>query len=108
MVDSGNGLYDMEYLNRTISVCRLLSDSKYEPFLQLIVRTTLSASNFPKKCPIGKKMFFVRNLKPNPEDFPPVLPDKKLYFTIRLLSKDHRELKSLLAYKIYVEIKNKI
>lgn len=54
MVDNGNGLYDMEYFNRTIDICKLLSDSKYEPFLQLVVRTTLPASNFPKKCPIGK------------------------------------------------------
>lgn len=54
MVDSGNGLYDMEYFNRTIDICRLLVDSKYEPFLQLVVRTTLPNSNFPKKCPIGK------------------------------------------------------
>lgn len=54
MVDSGNGLYDLEYLNRTINICRLLGDPKYEPFLQLVVRTTLPSSNFPKKCPIGK------------------------------------------------------
>lgn len=56
MVDNGNGLYDMEYFNRTINICKLLSDPKYEPFLQLVVRTTLPASNFPKKCPIGKVM----------------------------------------------------
>lgn len=54
MVDTGNGLYDMEYYNRTVNICRILSDPKYEPFLQLVIRTTLPASNFPKKCPIGK------------------------------------------------------
>lgn len=57
MVDSGNGLYDMEYFNRTIDICRLLADSKYEPFLQLVARTTLPKSNFPKKCPIGKVFY---------------------------------------------------
>ncbi|XP_037032988.1 uncharacterized protein LOC119071962 [Bradysia coprophila] len=107
MVDSGNGLYDLEYFNRTVNVCRLLSDPKYEPFLQLVARTTLPASNFPKRCPIGKKLFYVKNLKPNPEEFPPVLPDKKFYFSIRLLSKDASTLKPLIAYKIYIEIKNK-
>lgn len=54
MVDTGNGLYDMEYFNRTINICRLFSDPKYEPFMQLVVRTTLPASNIPKKCPLGK------------------------------------------------------
>lgn len=124
MVDSGNGLYDMEYFNRTINICRLLSEPKYEPFLQLVVRTTLPASNFPKKCPIRKvisysskmfpwlifhsqKLFQVKNLKPNPEEFPPVLPDKKFYFTIRLLSKHQNIFEPLMAYKLYVEVKNK-
>ncbi len=59
MVDTGDGLYDLQYLNRTIDICRLLSDSKYEPFLQLVARTTMPASNFPKKCPIGKVIFIV-------------------------------------------------
>lgn len=58
MVDNGNGLYDLEYFNRTINICRLLSDAKYEPFLQVVVRTTLPASNFPRKCPITKVISF--------------------------------------------------
>lgn len=57
MVDNGDGLYDLQYFNRTVNLCRLLSDSKYEPFLQLVVRTTLPASNFPRKCPIGNVNF---------------------------------------------------
>lgn len=54
-----------------------------------------------------QKPFFVKNLRPNPEEFPPVLPDKKFYFTLRLLSKNGNVFKPLLSYKIYVEIKNK-
>lgn len=128
MVDSGNGLYDLVYVNRTVDVCRILRDSKYEPFLQLVLRTSLHSANYPRKCPIGKvilyltlefkiglsgnistlqKLFYVKNLVPNPEDFPPVLPEKKFYFAIRLLSKNGSALKPLVAYKIYIEIKNK-
>lgn len=58
MVDNGNGLYDMELINRTVDICRLLSDAKYEPFLQTVLRTTLPSSNFPRKCPLGKVSFY--------------------------------------------------
>lgn len=62
VVDSGNGTYDLEYFNRTIDVCRLLSDAKYEPFFQLVIRLTLPSSNLPRKCPFKTVLLDYHNI----------------------------------------------
>ncbi len=54
MVDNGNGLYDLQYFNRTIDICRLLSDSKYEPFLQLVPEVLCPQAIFQRNVHLEK------------------------------------------------------
>lgn len=51
-LDSGAGKYDLEIINRTINVCRLLRDHRYEPILQLMYKIVRTYGRVPTKCPI--------------------------------------------------------
>lgn len=54
--DSGNGHYDLELLNRTINVCSLFGNKKYDLLLQVVYRILKEQSNIviPARCPIIK------------------------------------------------------
>lgn len=51
-VDSGNGLIDLKYINKTIDMCRFFREKTYMPFLQIIYRTVVDQGNYPTSCPI--------------------------------------------------------
>lgn len=53
-LDSGLGKYELEILNKTINMCRIFQDPRYEPLLQLVYKIILQYGNFPKRCPIQK------------------------------------------------------
>lgn len=53
-VDSGNGLFDLKYLNETIDLCRFFRDKKYLPLAQMIYRFGREQGNYPTSCPIKK------------------------------------------------------
>lgn len=53
-VDSGSGKYEMEIANRTINICRLFREPRYEPILQILYKLVIQHGNFPKRCPIQK------------------------------------------------------
>lgn len=53
--ESDNGKYDLELLNRTVDMCKLYRNKRYEPILQVIFK--LLENNFThwlKNCPIKK------------------------------------------------------
>lgn len=52
--DSGDGKYELEIVNKTISLCRLIREPRYERILQLFYKIMLQYGNFPKKCPVPK------------------------------------------------------
>lgn len=57
-VDLGNGKFDFNAMNRTIDVCRVYRDRKYEPFIQILYKSVLPSCNCPSRCPIGKVKIF--------------------------------------------------
>ncbi|KAJ6640897.1 hypothetical protein Bhyg_05830, partial [Pseudolycoriella hygida] len=61
-LDSGSGKYEMELLNKTINLCRLLREPRYEPLFQIVYKMILQYSNYPTKCPIPKRPYEVKIL----------------------------------------------
>lgn len=53
-VDSGNGQYDFEILNRTVNLCEFLRNKRYEPLLQIFYRIVSEGGSWPTACPIQK------------------------------------------------------
>lgn len=53
-MDSGNGLFDLKYMNETIDVCRFLRDKKYLPVIQLLYKFYVEQGTFPTACPVKK------------------------------------------------------
>lgn len=53
-LQSADGKYDLEIMNRTIDLCRLFRDVTYEPILQVGYRLYKSSSNFLRSCFIKK------------------------------------------------------
>ncbi len=53
-LQSADGVYDLEIINRTIDMCRLFSDITYEPILQVGLRLYKSSSKFIRGCVIKK------------------------------------------------------
>lgn len=47
--------FGIEFMNRTIDLCKLLSNRRYEPLMGLIYEAVKdNAPSMPKKCPIKK------------------------------------------------------
>lgn len=58
-LQSLDGKYDLEIVNRTIDLCRLFRDVTYEPILQVGLRLYKSNPNFIKSCFIKKVVLYV-------------------------------------------------
>lgn len=52
--ESTNEVYDMESINRTIDICRLFSDRRYEPILQIFYNIFTAKSGTSRRCPVKK------------------------------------------------------
>lgn len=52
--DSGGGIYDMIYMNKTIDVCMFLNNRKSNALLDIFYRTFADYGDLPKKCPIRR------------------------------------------------------
>lgn len=48
--------FDMNYLNKTVNFCKLLSGARYEPLIKLIYQLSSKKWHLPQRCPI-KKVF---------------------------------------------------
>lgn len=54
-LETNENEFTTEFVNKTISVCRLIHDRRYEPFLRLIHMILKDYSpEFINKCPIKK------------------------------------------------------
>lgn len=49
-LQSTDGKYDLELMNRTVDLCRLFRDITYEPMLQVGMRLSKSSSNYLTGC----------------------------------------------------------
>lgn len=54
MLETSSGEYDLAMVNKTINVCKLFTDRKYEPMIQVLYKLLTKTSNFPNSCPIRK------------------------------------------------------
>lgn len=53
-LDLGNGKFEFEFMNRTINLCRLYRDRKYEPLVQIVQKNVLRHCDCMVRCPIQK------------------------------------------------------
>lgn len=49
-LQSDDGIYDLEIMNRTVDMCRFFRDLSYEPILQVGLKLYKSSSNFLTSC----------------------------------------------------------
>ncbi len=59
-----NGQYEVELMNRTIDVCKFLSNKLHEPLLQIAYQIVQDYGTAPDSCPVkevcfGQQIFFV-------------------------------------------------
>lgn len=54
LMDSGNDTYDMLYVNRTLSVCKFLENSRFNPLIGVFYQVLLDVIELPQRCPILK------------------------------------------------------
>lgn len=53
-LESSDGIYDLELINKTFNVCEFLNNPKYEPIVQVFYRALTKSGTFAKRCPIEK------------------------------------------------------
>ncbi|KAJ6640896.1 hypothetical protein Bhyg_05829 [Pseudolycoriella hygida] len=85
-LDSGSGKYEMEILNKTVIVCRIFRQPRYEPLIQIIYKMVLPHSNYPTECPIRKNTYSVKGFRINTELLPPMLPEKNVLMFFNVAS----------------------
>ncbi|KAJ6635420.1 Integrator complex subunit 10 [Pseudolycoriella hygida] len=74
--EANKNQYTTEFVNKTISVCRLIHDRRYEPLLRAIHLSLMEYSpEFINKCPIQKKLYFTRMENFQTDKIPPVWPE---------------------------------
>lgn len=54
LVDSGNGNFDLIYLNRTFNICELLANRKINVIMDLTFKVMSQYVEVPKRCPLLK------------------------------------------------------
>ncbi|KAJ6632809.1 hypothetical protein Bhyg_17551, partial [Pseudolycoriella hygida] len=79
-LQSDNGKYDLEVVNRTVDMCRFFRDVTYEPILQVAFKLFKSNSKFFTSCFIKKGSYSIENLKLNVESLPPIFPEKNGFY----------------------------
>lgn len=55
--ESTDGVYDMEFINRTIDFCQFFRNKRYEPVLQIFYRIFAAKSDVARSCPIKKVVY---------------------------------------------------
>lgn len=50
--DSSN--FDIEYMNKTVDVCKFPIHPRYEPLIQLVYRIISKKVHLPQRCPLKK------------------------------------------------------
>ncbi|KAG4073610.1 hypothetical protein HA402_000834 [Bradysia odoriphaga] len=102
-VDSSNGVYDLELINRTIDTCEFYRNPKYEPILQVFYKLLTKDGIFPKRCPIMKNLYFLKDVVIDPESFPPIMPYKGIIGDITMMAKEGNGFKITSAFKIHAK-----
>lgn len=52
--DSGDGFYDMVYMNKTVDLCMFLNNRKLNVFFDIAYKLLSDYGDLPKKCPLHK------------------------------------------------------
>lgn len=53
-LESSNGNYDLELINKTMYTCDFFNNPKYEPIAQVFYRALTKSGTFVNRCPITK------------------------------------------------------
>lgn len=58
--DSGNGNFDMVYVNKTVDICMFLHNRKTNILLDVIYKSLSDYVDMPKRCPVRRviEIFF--------------------------------------------------
>lgn len=60
-LDSGNGNFDLVYLNKTVDICQFLINRKLNIILDILHKVMSEYVELPKRCPIPKVKFKKEN-----------------------------------------------
>ncbi|XP_037034388.1 uncharacterized protein LOC119073186 [Bradysia coprophila] len=75
--DSGNGTFDMVFMNRTVNICLFLNNRKSNPIFAIMFQMFALHLDIPKRCPLRKKRYEVMNVFIDPDKYPPFMTDHK-------------------------------
>ncbi len=53
-IETSDGIYDLQLINKTIDGCKFLHNPGYEPIVQVFYRELTRTGTFPKRCPFTK------------------------------------------------------
>lgn len=65
IVDLGVYFENVEFMNKTINVCKVATSRNLEPLLKLIYKVIADKGNLPKECPIKKVDTFSQYIQCN-------------------------------------------
>lgn len=54
ILDSSNGNYKLELVNKTINTCEFYRNRKYEPISQVLYKALTKTGTVPTRCPVTK------------------------------------------------------
>ncbi|KAG4073783.1 hypothetical protein HA402_001007 [Bradysia odoriphaga] len=99
-VNTTKRIYDLELINRTIDSCEFYRNTKYEPIAQVFYKLLTKNGKFPKRCPITKNLYFLKDVAIDPESLPPTMPYKGFTADTTIMVKKGNDLKIVAGYKI--------
>ncbi|KAG4074437.1 hypothetical protein HA402_015133 [Bradysia odoriphaga] len=103
-VDTTNGGYDLELINRTIDGCEFYRNPKYEPIPQVFYKFLTKNGVFPKRCPVTKNLYYLKDTSFDKKSLPPIIPYKRFMGDITLMARKGNGFKILAGYKIHAKI----
>lgn len=93
--------FEINFLDKTVDICKFSQNRRYEPLIQLVYRITSEKINLPQRCPIKKvfanfdtyavilfsklcsnfqgDIFYADNYIFETDQFPPVFPPNRMY-----------------------------
>ncbi|KAJ6642235.1 Pyrethroid hydrolase Ces2a [Pseudolycoriella hygida] len=98
------GVYfeNIEFMNKTINLCKVAKSKSDEPLLKLIfkVLTENPKARVPTECPIKKGLYY-NFILIETNKIPPVWPENKVSIHIDVYSKESKRLVLILSQSIY-------
>ncbi len=52
--NDGSENFDIDFMNKTINLCKMFYNPRYEPLIQLVVKIISVKVRLPQRCPVRK------------------------------------------------------